>query len=234
MSVCIGALEFPSAKEAHAYTKALLTELGAGTIISTNHPKYQFFVDLLNNHEDVPRKVGSGIVSFGIQHTARDRNALETYILRTDRTTETFSWASCSKRKFMTVENILYNALRQAIQPQINEFRAHNPSVCQRCKGHTRCDVDHKSPTFYEIVKCFLAMPPLHPVPNTFEKQAKTNANIFRPQDAEFVAEWYAFHKNKANLQFLCESCHKQKTAEDKAQSSEIAQLAKDTSLPLG
>ena len=102
MSVQIGTLEFPSGKAAVEYTRNIIQGLGKGAILQSSHPNFQFFVDLLNNHEDVPRKVGSGISSFGIQRNKRDQHCLETFILRTDGSKETFSWVNCAKKQFMT------------------------------------------------------------------------------------------------------------------------------------
>jgi hypothetical protein len=242
MSVTIGPLEFPSGKAAVDYTRNLITELGKGAQIPSTHPNYQFFTDLLNNHEDVPRKIGSGIVSFGIQRNKRDQHCLETFVLRTDGTKETFSWVSCAKKQFMTPEQLLYKALRNTIEPQIHTFRRITPEVCKGCKQHIHCSVDHKSPTFYQLTQKFLSLPPNNPVPTTFRKQGRTNSELFKEEDIEFANEWEIFHKENAVLQMLCVMCHKEKTAADsrlhaeqrRDQSSAMAQPDKATSLTLG
>lgn len=243
MSVTIGSLEFPSGKAAVDYTRTMITDLGKGAHIHSTHPNYQFFTDLLNNHEDVPRKVGSGITSFGIQRNKRDQHCLETFALRTDGTKETFSWKSCASKKFMTPDQLLYKALRNTIEPQIHTFRRITPEVCRACKQAIHCSVDHKSPTFYQLTQTFLNLPPTYPIPTTFGKQGRTHSELFKEEDTEFANEWKTFHKDNAVLQMLCDVCHKEKTAEESrkaatqraiAHSSAIAQPDNATSLTLG
>lgn len=242
MAVQIGTLEFPSGKAAVDYTRTLITELGKGTSISSRDSNFEFFVDLLNNHEDVSRKVGSGISSFGIQRNKRDPNCLETFVLRTDGSKETFSWVSCAKKQFMTPEQLLYKAFRNSIEPQIQIFRKLHQEVCSSCGKTKHCSVDHKSPTFYQLTQIFLNTPPNNPIPTTFGKRTRTNEEMFEEKDLAFREEWNSFHKTHAVLQWLCEVCHKGKTANDsrlhaeqrRAHSSAIAQPDNATSLTLG
>jgi hypothetical protein len=241
MSVKIGDLEFSSKKEAIDYTRRVLDEVGRKVSIYPSHPKFPFFNDLLNNHSDRPRKEGPGITSFGIQRNARDGSCHETYIIRTDGTKETFSWRDCASKSCLSDDQKLKKAYRCSIDSQIEEYKKSQPNRCVLCNSTDQLSVDHKEPTFYVLMKTFQAQTPL-PVPTLFDKQAKTNAEIFTAADKAFEDAWYTYHKDHAVLQILCSTCHKTKTIEDnkknklfrEAQSSEIAQPASETSATLG
>jgi len=243
MSVTIGDLEFSSKKEAQDYTRNVLDEIGRRVSIYPSHPKFKFFNDLLNNHSDRPRKEGPGIASFGIQRNARDGRNHETYIIRIDGTKETFSWKDCAGKTSLTDEQKLKKAYRCSIDSQIEEYKKSQPNRCVLCTSADQLSVDHKEPTFYVLMKTFQAQTPL-PVPTHFDKQAKTNAEIFRATEKPFEDAWMDYHKKHAVLQILCDVCHKAKTVEDNKlnksyreahQSSAIAQPAdNETSAALG
>jgi 5-methylcytosine-specific restriction endonuclease McrA len=243
MSVTIGDLEFSSKQAAQDYTRSVLDEIGRGVSIYPSHPRFPFFNSLLNNHSDRPRKEGTGISSFGIQRNARDGRNHETYIIRTDGTKETFSWKDCAGKTSLTNEQKLKKAYRCSIDSQIEEYRKSQPNRCVLCNSTDQLSVDHKEPTFYVLMKTFQAQTSLL-VPTVFDKQAKTNAEIFRATDKPFEDAWIDYHKIHAVLQILCDACHKTKTVEDNKankvfreahQSSAIAHPAdNDTSAALG
>jgi hypothetical protein len=242
LPVKIGDLEFPSKKEACDYTRSVLDEVGRGTVIDRSHPKFPFFDNLLNNHSDRARKVGCGLASFGIQRNARDGRYHETYLLRTDGTKETFSWRDCASQTTLTPEQKLTKAYRVAIESQIDFVHESNPNRCVVCGKSDNCSVDHKDPTFYILTKRFEAQVSL-PIPRCFNKQEKTNAEIFTTTDKPFEEAWKKYHEYHAVLQILCDTCHKEKTIEDNKrnaefrstlQSSAMAQPDNVTSATLG
>ncbi len=243
MSVKIGDLEFPSKKDAIDYTRTVLDEIGRRVSIYPSHPKFKFFNDLLNNHSDRPRKEGPGIASFGVQRNARDGSCHETYIIRTDGTKETFSWRDCASKSCLSDDQKLKKAYRCSIDVQIEDYKKSQPHRCVLCTSTNQLSVDHKDPTFYVLMKTFQAQTSLS-VPITFDKQAKTNAEIFQASDKPFEDAWIAYHKKHAVLQILCDACHKTKTVEDNKsnkafreahQSSAIAQPAdNEISVALG
>jgi 5-methylcytosine-specific restriction endonuclease McrA len=243
MSVKIGELEFSSQKEAREYTRTILDEIGRAVPITSSHPKFQFFDDLLNNHSDRPRKVGCGLQSFGIQRNARDGRYHETFLLRIDGTKESFSWKDCAGKTYLTADQKRTKAYRHAIEPQIEFIRESNPSRCAVCNKSEKCSVDHKDPTFYMLMKAFEAHTTL-PFPTSFDKDENTHCEVFMRSDREFESAWTTYHANHAILQLLCDPCHKQKTIDDNkrnalvreaiAQSSAIAQPDNATSLTLG
>jgi 5-methylcytosine-specific restriction endonuclease McrA len=241
--VNIGILEFSSKKEAVDYTRTILEGIGKGIPIDSSHPTFNFFDDLLMNHSDRPRKVGCGLKSFGIQQNARDPKCLETFLLRTDGTKETFSWKDCAGKTYLTPEQKRTKAYRAAIEPQINLLRKKRANQCVACGKSEKCSVDHKDPTFYMLMKEFETQTTLS-LPTIFDKQDKTNCEIFTVQDKVFEDAWTEYHASNAVLQLLCDPCHKLKTIEDNkknavvrqalVQSSEIAQPVMDTSFALG
>ena len=237
----IGSFEFPTRAKAVDYTRELLIQIGRYTPIYPNHPDYLFFVALLEHHPEKQRKIGSGIQCFGIQRNKRDPKCLETFILRTDGSKETFSWKDCASQKWKTPEQKLYKAFRTTIDPQIINFHSTTPEICAHCGKQTKCSVDHKNPTFKKLTLDFLALNTL-PVPTIFAKKPKTNEEIFADTDNDFNNNWIQYHQKNAVLQLLCDECHKEKTVNDNRenyllshpQSSEIAQELSDTSVVLG
>ena len=109
-----------------------------------------------------------------------------------------------------------YEAFRNEIEDQILNFKNErfnlNENTCAQCKRHFRyeeLEIDHKDPTFKEIVNIFLS-----------DKNAKIefilekdkNGKTKRMIKNRAVAEDFrAHHKKKAVLQSLCRPCHKNK-----------------------
>ena len=208
----IGELEFKSKKAAEDYTRNIINTIGKNDCINEDNKHFQFFVDLLNNHQRREYKIGCGIKSFIITINALG-TGFETLIRRTDDSIESFSWKDCSSSTFKNNKDKLDIALRSAIQSQIQEFKLESEEICAECNKHDKCAVDHKSPTFYELKSTFLLSNPMREF--TFRKDIKTHQEIFSEADKDFECLWQKYHKENAVLQYLCKKCHNEKTKND-------------------
>jgi len=208
----IGHLEFKSKKAAENYTRNILSSIDINVNIDKDNIHFKFFVDLLNNHQRRDYKIGSGIKSFIVVTNALG-NGLETRVLRTDDTIESFSWKDCSTSKYKTDRDLLDIALRSAIQFQIQDFKMTTSEMCAGCGKYNKCVVDHKSPTFYELKTDFLLVNPKRVT--AFDKDEKTHQEVFKADDKDFEYLWQEYHKKHAILQYLCKECHNEKTKND-------------------
>jgi len=118
------------------------------------------------------------------------------------------SWHKCCGVK----KNKLNCALRDIIQEDTKQFRRKNELCCRNC-GVTelpsnRFHVDHIYP-FSKIRDEFFL---------TRQKPTKFGdlepyGNCFLPADKKLGEEWYAYHKERATYQILCDKCNMSKGA---------------------
>jgi hypothetical protein len=207
----IGKLEFKTKKDSEKYVRNIINTIGENTINNT-HIYYQFFIDLLNNHHKRDLKIGCGIDKFQIIQNARG-TGFEVQICRVDGSNESFSWKDCATHTHKNDTQLLEVAMRTSIDSQIYEFRKNNIEKCAKCEKIKKCAVDHKEPLFNEIKNKFIA--DATNIPSEFDKEPYTHQQKFRDCDSEFERKWQVYHKNVAELQFLCSSCHNEKTKND-------------------
>ena len=211
MVYTIGSLEFKTKNDSVNYTRNIINNIGENTINNT-HEHYLFFNDLLNNHHKKEYKIGCGIDAFIIVKNARN-TGYEIQIKRIDGTYESFSWRDCATHTHKNEHQLLEAAMRTAIDSQILEFRNNTPEKCATCDKIITCHVDHISPTFNQIKNQFLNT--IDHAPSEFDKEPHTHQHTFRDCDADFENKWQLYHKKEANLQYLCITCHKNKTKND-------------------
>ena len=213
MTYKTGSLEFKTKKESEIYTRSIINNIGENNINNT-HKHFQFLVDLLNNHHKKDSKIGCGVDSFIITKNARG-TGYEVQIRRIDDTTESFSWKDCANHTHKNEQQLLEVAMRTAIDSQVQEFRNSNLEQCAnpKCKKIGKCDVDHIEP-FNNIKNKFLSTVN-NGIPSEFDKQPNTHQHKFRECDADFESKWQLYHKLETRLQYLCYSCHKEKTKND-------------------
>lgn len=209
----IGGLTFSTKKAAQDYTRQTITELGC-CIIHKYHDKFNFFVNLLNNHPNRDEKVGCGIEYFYIEKNKIKFNAYQTMIRRSDNSIIDFSWRSCCEFKERSDDRNLSNAMRQAIYDDIREFKDASDLICNQCKTD-KCDawdfhVDHDEPPFRKLKEDFLQLNQLN-VPTIFTSNSYLCMTTFCEEDSMFSNAWVQYHRANCKLQILCKTCNLRK-----------------------
>jgi len=207
-SYSIGDLKFSSKKKAYEHTKQIIYSLGCCDIYPEQE-KFNFFMDLLRNHQNIDNKIGCGVSHFSIKPNTYNCYALATDICRNDGSVVDFSWKSCAESTFKGYKQYLQSALRESIKYQIYEFREQSKSAdfslyCANCKSAQFCQVDHIT-SFKSLTEMFLAN---NKAPEKFDENLETHEVIFRKCDKDFQDNWEDFHEKNADLQILCRSCN--------------------------
>lgn len=205
----IGELGFKTKKASYEYTKNIIYSLGQCKI-NKNHKYFNFFCDLIQNHENKKEKIGCGIKNFIIKSNLIFKKYLSVFIERNDNTLMDFSWVCCAKHTFNNQKHNLIQAMRYSIKPQIYEFKKHQKIKCQICFAEDKIqyDVDHKAPSFKKISETFLKN---NNSPKTFADHPNAYHAIFYEKDKEFKNKWNQYHKENAILQILCHECNLKK-----------------------
>jgi hypothetical protein len=209
----IGTISFKFKKQCENYTRNLINNLGVNKKIDHNHLNYTFFCDLLKNHPEYNIKVGCGIDYFYIIQNPVNKQGLQTMIKRIDGTEEDFSWVYCCKFKKRTVIEDLKNAMREAIDIQIFNYKSKcNNLICNYCKDSnalTKYHVDHIYP-FSKLYDDFLK--DNLDYPKTFGNNKLNFKTCFNDTDNKFKNDWVSYHLNNATFQILCIDCNSKKS----------------------
>jgi len=98
----LGEFTFRTKKACKEYVSYLINGIGCGACIEPNHPHWDIFNSLINNHPEKDQKIGVGIAYFWIQKNAVGGGGLTTMIKRTDGSFADFSWRQCCEFKQST------------------------------------------------------------------------------------------------------------------------------------
>jgi len=185
--------KFKTKKALEEYTRGIVNSIGECDKVSDEH--MEFFEWLFKRHHDYENKKGYDYI----------------YI-----TPNIVKWNQCVKNKPNTPENKkksdkerLVTAMRNSINYQILDFKTKNPNkVCEFCKSTKDMNVDHSEPQFLDIKNEFLVSK--SEVPTEFDGDEHYRS-CFKFKDAEFGQEWNKFHKEKANLRWLCGDCNRRR-----------------------
>jgi hypothetical protein len=105
----------------------------------------------------------------------------------------------------MRVTDMVLQALRTAVQPDLDDFRAATTAQrCARCDAVDDLTTDHVFPSFDAIATDFLSH--LRPV----QLQAVSGGSEILA-DPALEAEWIVFHARRAVYQLLCRRCNSEK-----------------------
>jgi hypothetical protein len=208
----IGDIRFKTKKDCLVYTRNIINDLGCCEI-KEDHIQYNFFHNLLKNHDHYEEKKGEGINYFYIITDPINNKYFQTWIKRIDETDIVFSWNHCCDFKQRSCTALLISSMRNSTHDDILEFKMNQVMVCNLCKM-TDCTwldfhVDHVNP-FREIKDNFLKQTTL-PIPTKFKKFGTFKLINFTDDDVEFKNEWVAYHKQNAVLQILCKNCNLKK-----------------------
>jgi hypothetical protein len=176
------------------------------------------FDNLLPRHSYYEIKSGPGIAELIFGTSTRypskrlARPAAVMYAKRIDGTLTDISWREClspANKKFK-----IRNAMRNAIKPQIDEFRNACEKICQGCgtaNPFGGFDVDHHPMRFEDLANQWLKFN------NLAEDAIETcGKGDFEYGDnfvnADLEASWMRHHKTFAGLRILCVPCHRKAT----------------------
>mgnify|MGYP003333874864 CR=1 FL=1 len=207
----IGDLEFKTKKECESYTRNIIYNLGC-CIIDKAHEKYNFFINLLNNHSSYQEKIGSGIDYFYIQPNPLVKKYYQTMIKRTDGSEIDFSWVYCCQFRERSKIYDLLRAMRNAVRDDIIKFKRRNTLKCVNCETENELyenfHVDHDNPSFQSLKDNFLRITD-KPIPTNFTDYKEFT--FFKDEDEDFKNEWIEYHNKNCNLQILCRNCNLRK-----------------------
>jgi hypothetical protein len=211
----IGNLEFNTKKECENYTRNVINLLGCCTIKKDNL-HFDFFINLLKNHQDCEMKTGVGIDYFYIKPNLLLKKCYQTMIKRIDGSDIDFSWVHCCQFKERTPNYNLVCALRSSIKDVIINYKQNQAKlICNICKSENESyenyHVDHNNPSFQTLKNNFLQQTTI-PIPLIFGECTKYNLTIFNDEDKKFENDWIQYHNNHCNLQILCKKCNLSKT----------------------
>ena len=223
-NITIGSLTFASKKAVESHTRALLQATGPMRDTRANcGDVHAFLLALFARHPDADAKLAHhttfDIVRTNTSSTGAAYGCLVHY---QDGRVDDISWKLCVSGKHASQRNKLLDAFRQAVQPQIDEFRAASVDECAHCgAAGVGCHVDHVV-EFRELVADFLAG--RTDVPRCFADAPMTmHRHEFAENDAHFCSAWSAFHRQHARLQMACADCNLKVLPHQRRQARSVA-----------
>jgi hypothetical protein len=196
-------------------------EIGICTSIKQFYPEeWDGFVYLFKRHPNYPEKF-DGMVDIKIRSNPNYKN-LETIIVKNNGEEDAVSLYKCISRKADSINDKLYKAMRNSIDPQTKEFKKNSIMKCALCHTTTaNMHTDHHEPQFLDLVTTFLENWK-DESPITFN-QHESNSKIFTKTDKEFEQQWIEFHRKNAILRVLCKECNlKRKKPQRKSTKTNI------------
>jgi hypothetical protein len=190
-------------KQLHSYAKEQLNEIGECESIKKEYPeKWDMFLFYFKRHPDYPAKF-NGLTDISIGRNADPPHYLEVRLVK-DNTLEACSFlrACITRRK----KDRFTEALRQAIYPQVLNFKRTNINRCVICNSWDNPHVDHHEPQFIQLKNNFLQTTTLA-IPTEFDETPAYKTK-FKSTDAQFQEEWGKYHLNNAKLRILCKRCN--------------------------
>lgn len=193
-----------SQKNLKKFVKDKINTIGECSSIKKYHnDDYELFTYLFSRHSDYPEKFNN-LKDVYIRYNPVFKKNLEVMILKENGDIDNVSVLNnCIKGK---PKEKLTIAMRNAIIPQILEFRNNNELICNLCFSIINCEIDHYEPKFCDLKTNFLNIYngkiPNEFCPNDF------NSSIFLEKDSKFKDEWYKYHKKNAKLRVLCKKCN--------------------------
>ena len=125
----------------------------------------------------------------------------------------TWSW-----NRAISGVNILNQAFRKAVEPQMRVIALHLPDLCSHCQAKEYLTVDHLAVPFSTIMADFLKMFPDVNSENGLANAGKGGGWYIK--DPELKSIWEDFHSKHATYQVLCRSCNASKGVKNAVQKS--------------
>lgn len=174
---------------------------------------FTFMRALLDRHPEADRKIGAGVAAIVIRQHPEFRNAVATYLQRTDGTWTDWSWSQCVAGKKITNDPV--EALRRQVAGQVIAYRRRYFEANCVEGGRAPCEltgalllsheshVDHEPPmTFQAIVKdfCQALGIGLEAIAVTVPADNQLYAEM---TDAKQIAAWERYHQEHARLRVV-------------------------------
>ena len=215
MSYTLGGIEFPTWRDVKKYASKLLAKGCRELPIN----EFSFVRDLVRYHpcaEEIQqhgiKNIQVGIPKYGTHCCFQ--------IIDNNGEIQDFSYKSCyattvknieKARELLEREKII-RAYRAAIVPQVKEsFKSFFIKECAVCRTKYNLELDHKNPSFIDMVKSFESEFNVTEYP-TLDRDNRTwetySFSTKTKSDAKFVSDWQLYHKKKAVYQLLCGKCN--------------------------
>lgn len=207
--ITLECIDFKFKKNIKAYLKELYERRHKGAEIDPLDIDWSFLSDLLERHPDVECKKGVGISKFVLGSNPLHQN-IELQVWRIDGTYVPFNPDECISGKIKS-DNKLSEAMREAVECQINHFRNLNkkPIICPNCgRSCDKYHVDHVV-SFKSLSDAFIKSY------GRVDKfiQLDNFRWAFSDEVVEYSSEWQDFHSKYAILKWLCDKCNMSKGA---------------------
>lgn len=190
-------------KQLEYFSKIL--NIGLSNSLVKERPKdYEELMELFKKHPNYPNKI-KDVVDIIVVKNKKDSRYYEFNLVKQKGLIDDISYRVCINPRKKNYE--LLSAMRNSVQPQIDNFRNICPLKCEICKKiNTQIQIDHVY-MFKFLVKDFLALIDKFEVPNSFDDHID-NTIIFKKEDIDFNNKWFNYHLNNATLRPLCTKCN--------------------------
>jgi 5-methylcytosine-specific restriction endonuclease McrA len=215
MNYRLGGIEFSTWIDVRKYARQLLAK--GCRLLSPN--EFIFARDLLQYHpyaEEIQqhgiKKIQVGIPKYGTHCCFQ--------IVDNNGNVQDFSYKKCCATTVKNIEKArqslereqVLRAYRAAITPQVKEsFKTFLIKECAVCRTKDNLELDHKNPSFIDMVKTFESEFNVTEYP-TLDRDNRTcetySFSIKTKSDAKFVSDWQLYHRQKAVYQLLCGKCN--------------------------
>lgn len=189
---------FKRQKDMYVYTQVKINEIKNGSVYPGDE-HFAFIHHILDRHDNKTEKIGCGVKRFEVSDEIRGGKRIQIY--RRDDSKVDFSWVKCVKLN--TGKGNLNTCFRNAIRPQIEEFRKTSIGKnCDMCSASQDLQVDHVK-LFSHLTREFVKLRPPSEV-----YQDPTQPNNISFVNADYAAEWQRYHADNCTLRILCGHCN--------------------------
>lgn len=203
----IGSREFKYKKDALLYFKNILNSYNPRQTVNDND--FKDLVELIENRPDKDEKIRCGIEKIQVIEVRYKTKCFE--LIRTDGSTEVFSYRNCINGKLnhlakfsKTCRETISEDLRNVKLTYFKKFSSKGEVKCQEtgelCKWE-ELNVDHRQPnTFSVIVDRFIEV---HKIEIKSVLYTEIMDGVYHFTDVELADSFKKYHRDKANLRLV-------------------------------
>ena len=209
MKLRLGEKDFQSMSEAKKYVMNLAKEFVGGEI----HPGseyFDFFAALWLRSPSWEKGLSHFIVS------QKFLNAAFAAIIQGGKRVD-FSLRTAIRGKDCTTWTKITLAMRIAIRPQVQAFKAQSKNKCELCDSSEHLEVDHER-SFRDLMRGFIESRG-GVFPERYDY--KHSGWVFTEADRDFELGWVQYHQSRCSLRLLCHDCHQQRTLQQRRENSQ-------------
>ena len=192
-----------SKKEETEYFKKILNKGVCESLVEDRKQDYDELMELFKKHPDYPSKL-EGVIDMKIMRNKRNPKCYEFNLIRQNGLIEDISYRCCINTR--NSNHDFLNAMRNCINPQIQDFKRLSKKECEFCKDTNNIHIDHIY-MFKNLVSDFITIQDKKNIPTKFDDNID-NMAIFKKEDIDFSNEWYSYHYVHARLRCLCSKCN--------------------------